>query len=437
MGLPSYFRFLVCSALSACLLGAEVQAAPTPADGKSTLIDDASGGDTPAAREFRAGIQAQLKGDVAAARARFEAALKIDPNYAPALIGMAGVAQAQGNTQQVEQYLQRAERANPKSPDVFLAWGRHYMRTNQIERAEKSLLTARGLAPRTIPPLLELAEIYIRTPGRTGDAVRMYRAALDLDPGNKFAQYGLGISLAAQGQRAEALKALEKAAELTPKDPAAPRAIGLLYLESGELDKALASFDRGLARQPQFVPAMLDRADALLRLNRSNDAVAQAAVAEKLAPGSAEVQLRVADVYQTAQRWNEAESAYLRTIALAPNSPYAYNNLAWMTVLRNGDTKQAVAWARKAVELAPSSSPFYDTYGWAQRAAGDLAGAQASLQRAIELEPKVATYYYHLGLIQQGLKQNAAARGSLQRALELDPKLPQADEVRKLLKELA
>lgn len=424
---------------AACALSSGVlEAATTTSDGKSALIDSAAvAGDSPAALEFRAGIQAQLKGDVAAARARFDAALKIDPNYAPALIGLAGVAQAQGNPQQVEQYLQRAERANPRSPDVFLAWGRHYMRTNQIERAEKSLLTARGLAPRTIPPLLELAEIYIRTPGRTGDAVRMYRAALEIDPGNKFAQYGLGISLAATGQRAEALKALEKASESTPKDPAAPRAIGLLYLESGELERALSSFDRGLARQPQFVPVMLDRADVLLRLNRPNDAVAQAAVAEKLAPDAADVQIRAADIYQGAQRWKEAESAYLRTIALAPNSPYAYNNLAWMTVARNGDARQAVIWARRAVELAPSASPFYDTYGWAQRAAGDLTGAQTSLKRAIELEPKVAAYYYHLGVVQQGLKQNAAARGSLQRALELDPKLPQAEEVRKLLKELA
>lgn len=401
------------------------------------MIEGTATGDTPAAREFRAGIQAQLKGDIKAARTRFEAALKINPNYAPALIGLAGVAQAQGNGQQVEQYLQRAQLSNPKSPDVYLAWGRYFMGSNQMEKAEKSFLTARELAPKTIPPLLELGEVYIRTPGRAADAMRMYRAAVSLDNKNKFAQYGLGIAAAAAGQREIALKALETASELAPNDPAAPRAIGLLYLETGDLNKALAAFDRGLARQPQFLPLMLDRGEVLARLNRVNDAVAQFAAAEKIAPKSAEVQFRLADVLQGAQRWDEAQNAYLKAIALDPNNPLAYNNLAWMTVARNGDAKKAVEWARKAVELSPKSSPLYDTLGWAQRAAGDLAGAQASLQRAIELEPKVAAYYFHLGVVQRDLKQAAAARGSLQRALELDPKLPQAEEARRMLKDLA
>ena len=264
----------------------------------------------------------------------------------------------------------------------------------------------------------------------------MYQTAVQMDANNRYAQYGLGIALAATGKRDDAIKALEKAAQLTPRDPAPLRAIGRLYLESGELDKALAAFDRGLERQPQFVPVMLDRADTLARMNRTNDAIAQMTAAEKLAPDSAEVQFRLGDVYQGAKRYPEAEKAYLKAIAQAPKNPLPYNNLAWMLVASNGDAKRAVELATKAAELSPNSSPLYDTLGWAQRAAGNLAGAQASLKRAIELEPKVAAYYYHLGIVQRDLKENAAARTSLQRALDLDPKLPQADEVRRLLKEM-
>jgi tetratricopeptide (TPR) repeat protein len=429
--------FAVCLAFLGGLLAAgSTLAAPQKSDGKP-LTDPVPPAETPAAREFRAGIQAQLKGDTATARTRFEAALKLDPNYAPALIGLAGVAQAEGNTAQVEQYLQRAERANPKSPDVQLAWGRFYLRSNQLDQAEKAFLKAREFAPRTIPPLLELGEVYIRAPGRANDAVRMYRAAVELDSNNMFAQFGLGVALAATGKRDEALKALEKASELTPQDPAALRAIGRLYMESGELDKALAAFDRGLQRQPQFIPVMLDRGEVLARMNRTGDAIAQMSAAEKLAPNSAEVQLRLADVYQGAKRYPEAEKAYLKAISQAPKNPLAYNNLAWMMVVTNGDPKKAVELASKAVELSPRSSPLHDTLGWAQRAAGNLADAQATLKRAIELEPNVAVYYYHLGVVQRDLKQPTAARSSLQRALELDPKFPQADEARKLLKEIA
>jgi len=419
----------------ALLVCAPIEAAPLDS-GRPMIDNSTKAGETPAAREFRAGVQAHLKGDMITAREKFEAALKLDPNYAPALVGLAGVAQAQGNDAQVEQYLQRAERANPRSPDVPLAWGRYYLAKNQLAQAEKAFQKARELAPKAIPPLLELGDLYIRTSGKTADAVRMYRAAVELDPNNRFAQYGLGIALAATGKREEAIKALEKAAQLTPRDPAPLRAVGRLYLESGEFAKALAAFDRALARQPQFVPVMLDRGDTLARMTRTSDAIAQMTAAEKLAPDSAEVQFRFGDIYQGAKKYSEAEKSYLKAISLAPKNPLPYNNLAWMLVVSNGDTRRAVEMATKAVELSPGSSPLLDTLGWAQRASGDLAGAQSSLKKAIDLEPNIAAYHYHLGIVQRDLKQNAAAKVSLQRALELDPKLPQAEEARRVVKEI-
>jgi len=214
------------------------------------------------------------------------------------------------------------------------------------------------------------------------------------------------------------------------------RAIGRLNLEAGSLDHALAAFDRALQRQPKFIPAMLDRGDTLARMNRTNEAIAQVHAAEKLAPDSAEVQIRLGDILQGAKRYQEAEKAYLKAISLVPKNPLAYNNLAWMLVVSNGDSKRAVELASKAVQLAPRSSPFLDTLGWAQHAAGAFDAAQLSLKQAIDLEPNIASYHYHLGVVQVALKQNSAARASLQRALALDPKLPQAAEANKLIKEL-
>jgi Tfp pilus assembly protein PilF len=212
--------------------------------------------------------------------------------------------------------------------------------------------------------------------------------------------------------------------------------MGRTYLEAGEYDKALGAFETGLARQPGFVPLMLDKADVLAQQNRISDALAQYAAAEKLAPKSAEVQLRKADVLQRSKRWNDADAAYQRAIALDAKNPMAYNNLAWMIVERQGDPKKAVELAKKAVELSPNSSPLLDTLGWAQRYAGELVAAQTSLKRAIEIEPKVAGYHYHLGVVQRDLKDNAEARRSLQRALELDPKMTEAEDARKLLQQL-
>lgn len=392
--------------------------------------------DTPQAREHLAGIQALVNGKPLEAKNRFQASLKIDPAYAPAWIGLAAVAQAQGSLAQAEKHLKEAERVAPKAPEVHLAWGRFHLSRNDTAKAETAFGKAHALGPNQIPPLLELGNLYLRLPGRAPDALSAFQKAVGIDARNALAQYGRGVSAAGAGQREEAFAALALAAELAPQDPAPHRAMGRLHLEAGATDKALAAFDAGLTRQPRFVPLMLDRGDTLGRAGRWDDAVRQLEAAAALAPEAADVQVKLGDAHQGAARWNEAEKFYLHAIRLNARNPIAFNNLAWMTVERKGDARKAVEWASEAVKLSPGSSPFHDTLGWAQRAAGDLPAAARSHQRAISLEPNVASYHYHLGLVLVAMQKPVEAQAALKRALDIDPKLPQADEARRLLKSL-
>lgn len=412
-----------------------VQAAAIILPGRPFSVEQANA-DTPQAREHRAGIQAFVNGKKVDAKRYFEAALKIDPGYAPAWVGLAAVAQSQGSLAQTEKHLQQAERVGPKAPEVHLAWGRFHLSKNDPVKAEASFRAAQELAPGQIPPLLELGDLYLRRPGRAADALSAYRQAVQLDERNAMAQYGRGVAAAATGQREEALAALQRTAELSPKDPAPLRAIGRLHLEVGALDKALAAFDAGLVRRPDFVPLLLDRGDALGRAGRWDDAVRQFQAVELLAPKVAEIKVKLGDAHQGAQRWNDAEKYYLAAINLEPTNPIPYNNLAWMTVERKGDAKKAVTWASQAVKLSPASSPFHDTLGWAQRAAGDLTAAARSHRHAISLEPNQAAYHYHLGLVLVSLQKPGEAQAAFKRALEINPQLPEAGEVRRLLKSL-
>ncbi|MBX3638042.1 MAG: tetratricopeptide repeat protein, partial [Rubrivivax sp.] len=200
-------------ALAAALAAAgHVAAAPLNASGQD-FGTPAAAADSPQAREHRAGIQAQLAGDLAAARRHFTAALKADARYVPAIIGLAAVAQAEGRREEVERLLQEAERVDPKSPAVHLAWGRLLAAGGQFVRAEQSLIKARDLAPKALPPLLELGDLYLRSPAKQADALRTFGAAVKLAPGNARAHYGLGVASAAAGRRDEALAALARAAE--------------------------------------------------------------------------------------------------------------------------------------------------------------------------------------------------------------------------------
>jgi tetratricopeptide (TPR) repeat protein len=389
--------------------------------------------ESPQGREHRAGMQAMVNGDLAAAKNRFEASLKIDPAYAPAMLGLAAVAQAQARLPDAEMHLQQAEKASPNAAEVKLARGRFQLARGDLAGAEAAFRAAVELGRGQIPPLLELGDLYLRLPGRQAEALTAYRQAVAIDARNPFAQYGLGVAAAASGERDLAFDAFDKAAALRPKDAAPLRAAGRLHLEAGAIDKALAAFDAGLLRQPKFVPLIFDRSDALARGARWDEAIKALLAVEAMTPKSAELSVKLGDAYQGAGRWSAAEKQYLKAIELAPQHPIAYNNLAWMTIERKGNPQKALEWAQRAVQLSPRSAPFHDTLGWAERANGNLPAASASIQRAIELEPRVASFHYHLGVVKSEAKQPAAARAALTKALEIDARMPEAQKVRQLL----
>jgi len=153
--------------LSALALAGSAAAGPLDGQGKRSGPDRPSTAETTAEREFRAGVQAQLSRDLDQAQAHFKLALNANPAFAPALLGLAGVAQARGDSSQAEAYLQRAERATPRAAEVHLGWGRYFLSQRQPARAEKAFIQARSLAPRTVDRPAELRNflclVYIAT----------------------------------------------------------------------------------------------------------------------------------------------------------------------------------------------------------------------------------------------------------------------------------
>jgi len=114
--------------------------------------------------------------------------------------------------------------------------------------------------------------------------------------------------------------------------------------------------------------------------------------------------------------------------------PMAYNNLAWMTVERKAMAARHRV-GQESCRTVPRSSPFYDTLGWAQRAAGELASAQSSLKRAIELESNVAIYHYHLAFCNAISKTRRGAAKPTARP-RTRPEAPRGGRSPQLLKEL-
>ncbi|MGA7447337.1 MAG: protein kinase [Terriglobales bacterium] len=190
-----------------------------------------------------------------AARGFFKDALKSDPDYAPALAGLAWVeGQIYRNIDANPSHLQLAERLaqralaiDPRLAEAHLGMGTVLTDKYDYVAGAREFRTATELDPDNSHAwdLLSWALGYKQPPEAVA-AEKAAREALRLQPVFFGAYYHLGRALYLQQRYAEAIAAFEHAREINPTSPTADLGLGQVYLAQGEYDKALAAFSKNL-----------------------------------------------------------------------------------------------------------------------------------------------------------------------------------------------
>jgi serine/threonine protein kinase/Tfp pilus assembly protein PilF len=158
-----------------------------------------------------------------AARSHFEQALKLDPDYAPAL---AGLAQVEGyyyrnvdsqpfHLERADQLAQRAVAAAPDLVEARIALAYAQGWKYEYAKAAEILREAVRLDPENSHAWDSLAWVLAyEQPPEAVEAEKAAREAIRLEPALPVAHYHLGRALLLQGRYEEASKAVERAADL-------------------------------------------------------------------------------------------------------------------------------------------------------------------------------------------------------------------------------
>ena len=145
-------------------------------------------------------------------------------------------------------------------------------------------------------------------------------------------------------------------------------------------------FRRILAAEPDLDRAHYRRAQALIRLGRHREALADLDILIPKAPqDSALYQLR-GTVREALGDSDQARVDREKAGALLPKNPMALNDRAWILAtgpIDQRDPERAVALARRAVELAPGQQMYLNTLGVALYRAGQYAEAISVLERSL------------------------------------------------------
>ena len=194
-------------------------------------------------------------------------------------------------------------------------------------------------------------------------------AAADLAPQTVRDQHDAAWKLLQAGDPKAAERELTAVLKVAPEFYPAEAALGYTALARKDAPGAISHFEKALARNPAYAPALAGKGDALLSLGRSDAALDAFQAAFTADPSLTSLRSRVdvlkfRGVQQSIEnarkaaesgKLEEARRGYLAAIAASPESAFLYRELA--TIDRKaGDTAAAAEHAQQAAKLDPTDA---------------------------------------------------------------------------------
>lgn len=218
-----------------------------------------------------------------------------------------------------------------------------------------------------------------------------------------------------------------------PSDPvvAGPSAVDLdaqlervrVSLEAGDLEQGLRGAEAALAVDPDAVPALLCRAEALTRLRRFPEAVAAADRLLRVDPEHPQGHHLRGTALLEERRFEEGLASLERALELEPGLAEAHATRG-IVLFELGRPDEALRAAKEAAELATDSAQAAFVYGRILANAGRQKEALEALSRSIELDPTVGAAWLERGKLHVAGKRYGDAIHDLDRAVESNPTAP-------------
>lgn len=399
------------------------------------------------------------KGDRAEADKYFEAAIKLDEHFVPALKNLGINEVALGKLKSGWEHLEAAAQSTPKDPVINLYLGEISYQRADFKQAAAYLRKAPEFVARdsNLRASLAVAEL------RSGEVEAANAIVEDLQPSaiGVRTQLQLGVALTEAGTPARAIPYFENVQQRYPAARDVAYDLALCYMTLKRFHEAISVLERAngaghensetdnllaeayeAEHQTQQAVDVLRRAIALDPADESNylefasicidhqaydDASKVLAVGLSVHPKSAHLLFERGILNAMQDHFDAAEKDFQQSAELAPQDTAASYGLG-VTFLETGKAAEAIPILRKRLRSRPDDPDLLYLLGEAMLRAGAKPGedtyaeAQRVLEHSIQLKPTLVDAHIELGTIylQQGRLQPSI--DELEQARRLDPK---------------
>ena len=224
------------------------------------------------------------RGDAAGAASRYRAALSADPAHGRARFNLGVACQALGQRDEALRCFEQVAASDPRSTRALVNWANLLRESGDLERAGDLYVRALSIDPQDPHALNNLGQIA-KARGELEEAWRYLTRAVA--SGNPAARLPLGQVLHDLGRLADACDQLQSVVEDAPTADS-HHSLALVLAAQKRHEEALVHYDAALALEAARDQAMVDRGDALLALERLDEAQAAYRAALDANPGNAQ-----------------------------------------------------------------------------------------------------------------------------------------------------
>ena len=326
--------------------------------------------------------------------------------------------------------------------------GLAYLGLGKLAEAKSDLQQVVRESPHSSSAMVNLAKVFVAEHNGAA-AVDLYEKALAADGQNFDAITGI---VTTNLQLGETAKAHTRVDALVDANAGRGDVLAALHYLKGTVFTAeknpqmaekelLASIDL----DPNYLPAYSAYAALLASQKRTDEAIAQYQKVIDKKP-AAQVYTMLGILEDGRGNTAVAEADYRRALEIAPETPIAANNLAWLIVDNQGNLDEALRLASGAVAKHQVAG-FYDTLGWVYLKKGLTMPAVEQFKKAVALEEASAQkngttpnpgYRMRLGMALAKAGDKTSAKREVESSLKYSGELSQKEvaEARNVLASL-
>jgi len=256
--------------------------------------------------------------------------------------------------------------------------------------------------------------------GQLDLAEPLYRELLALQPENGDALHLYGVLRYQQRDPAAAVPLIQAALKFIPGNIFAWIGLGQALLRLNRFDEALGTFDRALEIKPDFAEALSKRGESLQALGRNKDAVAAYNRSLRYRPNHIETLNNRSAALIDLGRPGAALACLDEALALSPTNIEALNNRATALIILKRSA-EALSTCDKALAIQPHTGQLHNSRGAALHNLGRREEAIVAFRAALAELPDATDVHANLGVTLQEIGQPGPAEQHLRRALAVKP----------------